>query len=280
MNVQGIGNGVDHGRAVGLLRNVDDISESIENNENPVSEPVEQVEVDEQSADQEGAGVLRLLQEGHFKGVADVRLRINFHVQLVAMQNDAIKDVAAEKLPVFAESIGGQVEAMLSLDGMTEEQVTATDEAFDTFRADMARATEEFTGAENPSADNLESTVRSRFDTFMDSLQGILIPETTAEPEETDVEAEPIQPEDITLAEDSADAEPDFRPFLDTLTETFEKGLAELMDSLNSVNTLPELSQPSGNGKAYEKFLAIYNDVWGTQTSSDSQELSNADLIA
>lgn len=27
-------------------------------------------------------GVVRLLHEGHFKGVADIRLRINFHEQL------------------------------------------------------------------------------------------------------------------------------------------------------------------------------------------------------
>ena len=35
---------------------------------------------------EDGKGVLRLLQEGHFKGVSDVRLRINFFEKLNAIE--------------------------------------------------------------------------------------------------------------------------------------------------------------------------------------------------
>ena len=37
-------------------------------------------------------GVLRLLQEGHFKGVSDVRLRINFHDEISAMESEQLME--------------------------------------------------------------------------------------------------------------------------------------------------------------------------------------------
>ena len=31
---------------------------------------------------------------------------------------------------------------------------------------------------------------------------------------------------------------------------------------LNEVDVLPELSEPTGKGVAYQKFAALYNEVW------------------
>ncbi len=41
--------------------------------------------------------------------------------------------------------------------------------------------------------------------------------------------------------------------------------MAELRDSMSSVSVLPPLSEPSGKGAAYEKFLAIYNELRGIE---------------
>lgn len=53
-----------------------------------IEEPVvaEEPEPTEGEETQEARGVLRLLQEGHFKGVADLRLRINFAEELAGVE--------------------------------------------------------------------------------------------------------------------------------------------------------------------------------------------------
>jgi hypothetical protein len=63
---------------------------------------------------------------------------------------------------------------------------------------------------------------------------------------------------------------PDYQSLIDELSSTFAAAMAEFEASLNGNHTLPELSDPSGNGKAYEKFLAIYNQLWGIQPTDDS----------
>ena len=51
--------------------------------EPPVAEEPEPTDGEET---QEARGVLRLLQEGHFKGVADLRLRVNFAEELAGIE--------------------------------------------------------------------------------------------------------------------------------------------------------------------------------------------------
>ena len=55
---------------------------------------------------------MRLIQEDHFKGVADVRLRINFHQQLQALEdadryvqdlNDSFTNPSGHPVPKLAE---------------------------------------------------------------------------------------------------------------------------------------------------------------------------------
>ncbi|MGE5296238.1 MAG: hypothetical protein ACM3VT_15560 [Solirubrobacterales bacterium] len=55
---------------------------SAEETESPVVDTPDS----EPSDTQEARGVIRLLQEGHFKGVADVRLRINFAEELAGSE--------------------------------------------------------------------------------------------------------------------------------------------------------------------------------------------------
>ena len=60
----------------------------------------------ENNIDEDGAkGVLRLLQEGHFKGVADVRLRINFHDELAAIEQAHLRASAQENTVPLTESL-------------------------------------------------------------------------------------------------------------------------------------------------------------------------------
>ncbi len=54
--------------------------------EPPVTDELEPTEGEDTEETQEAKGVLRLLQEGHFKGVADIRLRINFSEELAGAE--------------------------------------------------------------------------------------------------------------------------------------------------------------------------------------------------
>ena len=56
---------------------------------------------------------------------------------------------------------------------------------------------------------------------------------------------------------------------LASLTQTFDEALAELLGSIQITLALPELSPPSGNGVAYDKFLAIYNGLIETANQLD-----------
>jgi hypothetical protein len=42
-----------------------------------------------------------------------------------------------------------------------------------------------------------------------------------------------------------------------------------LNSTVNAAAALPPLSEPNGNGVAYEKFLAIYNELWGADPPSE-----------
>ena len=52
--------------------------------------------------------------------------------------------------------------------------------------------------------------------------------------------------------------------------ETFELALSSMLSTITEAQNLADPSPPSGNGSAYEKFLAIYNDLRGqTDTLND-----------
>ena len=50
---------------------------------------------------------------------------------------------------------------------------------------------------------------------------------------------------------------------LASLTTVFDELLSGLGDSIATALRLPDPSPPSGNGSAYEKFLAMYNSLRG-----------------
>ena len=68
------------------------------------------------------------------------------------------------------------------------------------------------------------------------------------------------------------DAGPDSQALITNLQFAFFAGMDELTEALSSVKILPELSEPSGNGKAYEKFVAIYNQMLGVDNTGDEPE--------
>ena len=97
-----------------------------------------QVENQAVQDDEKAKGVIRLLQEGHFKGVADVRLRINFFDELTALglvetQGNAAPEGTSEALrneppvePVAPDELSSEAIVLNELAGETAEAPTET----------------------------------------------------------------------------------------------------------------------------------------------------------
>ena len=48
---------------------------------------------------------------------------------------------------------------------------------------------------------------------------------------------------------------------MENLTTIFNTALNELISRLDEIQILPDLSAPASNGRAYDKFLALYNEL-------------------
>jgi hypothetical protein len=233
-------------------------------------------------------GVLRLLQEGHFNGVADIRLRINFHDEISAMESEQLKSAADGEVDKFIN----KVTDFLKTQEQTDEDLTPV---VDAFLADAENAKANFLTEENPSIDTLINDLKAAFENLVAGLNG-LIPETAVEElapllteeivetvidtvkeeepiasvaDETPIAEVPIEerPEE-TVVTDGPDVnapplDAQIALLIEELTPLFDAAASGLKDSLSHTSALPELSEPTGNGVAYEKFLNIYNELYG-----------------
>jgi len=228
---------------------------------------------DKQSEQTDSQGVLRLLQEGHFKGVADVRLRINFHDELAGIQATAVDAAAGEKINAIMGSIDGVVNSFLQENTPTEEQ-TAT----------VLAAKENFVQAAGATGENPAVDLTAAFEAFITALQNLFAqaggetpPDEPPAPPEgggeqpsegggevPPPEGENSEPQMILMA--AEEPPPSWQGLIENLQTTFAAGLTELTDAVSGVSTLPPLSEPKGNGVAYDKFLAIYNQINTSQS--------------
>ena len=233
-------------------------------------------------------GVIRLLQAEHFKGVADVRLRINFHEEIQALENQNLKSTAASGFENFNQTVQNQVTALKDSGLLNDEQTAA----LEAFWKDLQNGQSEFLNGENGSLQKLFDDLKAKLDSLMGSLTAVApLPEQETEPlaqevvildEPTDpAEPQAVAPEAaIAAAGEQPAAEetiPEPTEVLQTeplpeelsplqqivqgFQESIQQALDQLQSDLNGSSVLPPISEPSGNGKAYAKFLAIYESM-------------------
>ncbi len=293
-----------------------EVQESIgDNDENEVLE-TNVLPEDGQESSEEQKGVIRNLLEGHFKGVADVRLRINYFEELSAIENSQLKSVVTENIDNVSSPITETINGLFGDDG--QELVIQTEYDYDTVKAleeaflqKVSIAKEDFLASEEPSITLLEDELNNAFQSLIQSLiqsledlnTTVQIPtdpeeliiselqiqtepenpvEQTVQPETTGTEATGTdiltdtdnQPE-LIVTENTEDQEPvepqyDFQAFIESLTSSFGTALGTLMDDLRQSSVLPELSEPEGNGRAYDKFLQIYNQMQDISSTDES----------
>lgn len=249
---------------------------------------------DEESNTPQTKGVIRLLQEGHFKGVADVRLRINFHDELAAIEADQLKTAAQENIEGLITALAATTAPEALAEALQLQQA---------FVDAVQQAKNDFLSAEPPSKADLIASLNTAFQAFIEGLWSSFTPATepaeaaVAGQEETRDETEdalepgdeetPAQAESVGQeggefpgpAPETAPAtelEMEVASYIAGLEAAFEAAMNELIDALDGVVVLPEISPPTGNGVAYEKFLAIYNQLRGLQVPTEDSEGSEA----
>ena len=268
-------------------------------------EPPETTPLDDQD---EAKGVLRLLQAGHFKGVADVRLRINFFEQLSAQATADAASAVHTQAPDLIDAVNAQVNELIAPLTTDEESPQTVGALQDEFDAAVQGATGQFASDKGVNTEALADAFQSAFGALVDGLREFLSAPAEPSPPETDNDAsavsavanaaqqvadlreeaelltrppaaEPIAHDELLEAQapeslddvvlgpptDGGAIDPNaaLETALASLTETFDELLAGLLESARTALQLPDPSEPTGHGRAYDKFLAIYNQLRG-----------------
>lgn len=249
--------------------------------------------VDAAVADGEGGGargVIRLLQEGHFKGVADVRLRINFFDELqaagAANAGRALDSGVQDLIAKIGDTGEGPLAALLGTDDMTAGDLTAL---ADGFKQDAEEILARFRRGEtdlNGALDALDAALMSLAEPAVPAAEPVAEPSTEPAADQAaetipemaaDIAAEaPVEnTEDLSTtvtaaAQDQEGIESTDQPVdtpgpsaYDLLRSELTNLMADLRQSVTDTQALPPLSPPRGNGQAYAKFLEIYNTLIG-----------------
>ena len=264
-------------------------------------------------------GVIRNLLDGHFNGVADLRLRINHFEQLAIIASESLKAAAETEVVSLLGVVDSGIDnlplssELFSAEGASGDQ-TETETAAELhheFDDTVNQISGDFQSAQIPSTDNLVADIKEAFYVFIEAMHDLLTPadeenittmnqtqeQTIAEtqiggeytdtgPLLTEVEAQITGAPEPAGNEKPPDdqpqtTEPDYQSILGEIEAAFAAAIAELKEALDAIQTLPELSEPSGNGEAYDKFLAVYNEMWGIAADRDNTaSTGNVDMTA
>ncbi len=138
-------------------------------------------------------GVIRLLEAGHFRGVADVRLRIVFFDQLAARAQESARTTLADGSRQLVDSVSTAVDELIAPLAESAESAATLTQTIEHFASGVESAVEEAlsTGAIDKQA--LETALRSAFDDLVEQLRTQFAP----------------PPEDAPAPSDSAAGEAD-----------------------------------------------------------------------
>jgi len=226
------------------------------------------------------SGVMRLLQEGHFRGVSDVRLRINFHDQISALEAAETASRLDAGIQDLTENLDSELKIFLEANTLDAEPAASFDEAAKQLFSDVAVAAYSYSSGDVKSIDSLLLGLQDAFDKFAESVRGLTVEDSPEEAPDANLTA--VSSEALSTSDGEGVDNPTLSDVLDTfLTEiggTFSSSLLGLKESLSDVQVLPELSGPNGNGKAYDKFLSMYNAL--SESSEGSPQPDQFDAVA
>ncbi len=203
-------------------------------------------------------GVLRLLIAGHFKGVANVRLRINFHDELAAAGYVEMGSAASSGMSPLLETVRAFVEELAESGLLTEEELADVMALAEEFATAAESGVTQFLGAAQQDTGAVVSDVQSAMDAFLAALTERLGLNVEEAPGEEPPAEEPIPDEPVEPTDEVVDVLAELRARVEALAESLAAGLSGLDGAINAGNILPPLTPPDNNGAAFAKFLAIY----------------------
>jgi hypothetical protein len=251
------------------------INPSVPNNlHTPKHQPAKQIKEDklevgtteapgESNAKPQAKGVLRLLESGHFegKGVADVRLRINFYDQVQALDKAKAQEATQQAVDGLGEFVANTIAEYSKI----PEDVATGLKAFE----DVLTALD----TNETDSTSIGSAVRMAFANFATSFRGT--PDSGVESESEQVPAAESSSDnstsvsDVTIAVASPE-EGELEFDVEALVSILEEGLSNFESSLALTTEARQFVRPEGNGKAFDKFLAIYESLSAEEVQQDA----------
>jgi len=203
---------------------------------------------EQDTGDGRAGGVLRLLQAGHFRGVADVRLRINFHDELQAPHAAQAQQTAEAAVQQLSQEVTAAVDAAAAEEALPEGTVEDVRELAGNFAAEARQAAADSAG--HPEV--FLTGLRDAFGRFTEGVAALAPQGAETEPETSDG-GDIVQPAAL-------------QNFIEGLEGIFAHVLEGFEQETEQDDGLPPPSQPPGNGSVYERFLAIYNSLHAVHT--------------
>jgi hypothetical protein len=218
-------------------------------------------------------GVIRLLEAGHFKGVADVRLRLNFFDELAERAADTRRVVVEEQTEILTTGVAERIDELVDTVDIDDEARVSLQVLVDDFNASVATAVDEGHGRVSFDFDAVVDSIRLAFDTLSESIRLLVAPPDLHQGAEEEPPAEvridakrtgASVTDDPRISDGDAADEPataTMEEALPALLDAFEEALAAFVASIDEATRVPDPTPPRGRGAAFEKFLAIYNDL-------------------
>jgi hypothetical protein len=247
------------------------------------------------STQAQAKGVMRLLQEGHFDGVAGLRLRINFFDQLSALEQGQQQEAAREGVAELSQAMNSEMAALAESGAIGEESLPALQELTTGFLAQLEQSVKDAPFDKQATLDGLQQS----FDAFDSTLRQLLLggqdtpqqlEESVAEAAGEQVanaetgleEAPPVPSEteeasgsdliDPALAAEGSGRREELLRQLDDLSATFGNQLSIMEERLAAASLPPVPEAPDNQGGAYGKFLAIYHEMQGLASTPENAE--------
>jgi len=258
-------------------------SDSSENKASAQATPIEQLNI--------GAakGVIQHLQEGHYQGVAQLRLAIVHAEQFKQAASQATLEVLDAEGDQLTLEVRDKISSLYTPLNKTEEVDSSAETLASVDVEGALKAFEEIvlsgkegSGSEQPTIETFRDLYTTAFQALIDKLESVdsqpanyiadSVQPMPGEEDEgnvtTSVFAEGGTTQPLQATTDVEQEQVGITVDLPALKEWFSGVLDSSVEAIqNQVATIsapPLPSQPAGNGAAYEKFLAVYEELYGT----------------
>ena len=237
----------------------------------------------------EAKGVIQHLQEGHYQSVAQLRLSIvhaerfqqaasQATVELLNAEGDQLTTAVRDKISSLytpfnnPEKMESSAEVLASLDvegalKAFEETVASGKEGSESGQLTVETFRDLYSTAFQALIDKLEPVDSQPANDIADPIQPVPGDEdegkiTTDEFAEGSTTKSPQATTDVE--QEQAGIKVDLAALREWFSGVLDSSVEAIQNQVATISAPPLPSQPAGNGAAYEKFLAIYEELYGT----------------